>query len=122
MKKLASAAGIAIIVLWCGGCARTEYYAPIPKSLPSLYSNELPPERFQHNATVVLMTTDQVGIDQACLAQFGPAPPGMKTDACESGGRIVAPNPCSYPETDLYARILCHEIGHANGWPAAHGS
>jgi len=46
----------------------------------------------------------------------------MKTDACETGGRIIAPNPCSFPDTDAYARILCHEIGHANGWPSTHGS
>jgi hypothetical protein len=121
LKKLSPVAVVAVVSLGCSGCATTEYYAPIPKSAPSLYSNERPPERFQGNATIVLTTADQTGVDQACLAQFGPAPEGMKTDACETGGRIFAPNPCSFPETDLYARILCHEIGHANGWPATHG-
>jgi hypothetical protein len=78
--------------------------------------------RFQHNATVILTTADQDGINRACLPDFGAAPEGMKTDACEIGGKVIAPNPCSYPETDSYAHLLCHEIGHANGWPATHGS
>lgn len=29
---------------------------------------------------------------------------------------IVVPNPCLMPETDFYAGIVCHELGHENGW------
>lgn len=88
---------------------------------PSLYSDARPPVRFQSDATVSLQLSNQAGIDRACHPLFGPPPAGMKTDACEVAGRIVAPNPCAYPDTDAYAHLLCHELGHANGWPRTHG-
>lgn len=31
------------------------------------------------------------------------------------------PNPCRYPQTDAYARLACHEMGHMDGWPGYHG-
>jgi antirestriction protein ArdC len=31
------------------------------------------------------------------------------------------PNPCAFPDSDAYAHLLCHELGHANGWPPTHG-
>jgi hypothetical protein len=88
---------------------------------PSLYSNQLPPPRYQGDATVELEVTGQPGIDRQCHKAFGAPPAGMKTDACEIDGRVIAPNPCAFPASDAYARLLCHEIGHANGWPATHG-
>ena len=88
----------------------------------SLYSDVTPPVRYQGDASVQLDVTSQSGIDQRCHPVFGEPPAGMKTDACEIGGRIIAPNPCSYPQSDAYAHLLCHELGHANGWPATHGS
>lgn len=35
--------------------------------------------------------------------------------------KIVMPNPCQYPEQD-YARVLCHELGHARGWNSEHNN
>lgn len=90
-------------------------------SAPSLYSDVIPPARFRADATVSLQLSDQRGIDGQCHPAFGPPPAGMKTDACAIGGRIVAPNPCSYPASDAYAHLLCHELGHVNGWPRTHG-
>ena len=90
-------------------------------SAPSYYTDQTPPERFRRDTTVRLQITGQDGINQACHKAFGPPPPGMKTDACEIDGRVIAPNPCAFPASDAYARLLCHEIGHANGWPASHG-
>jgi hypothetical protein len=87
----------------------------------SLYSDARPPLRFQHPTLVRLQTANQPVIDRLCASRFGPAPAGMRTNACQIGGMVVAPDPCSFPETDTYAQILCHEIGHANGWPATHG-
>lgn len=88
---------------------------------PSYYSNQIPPQRFQHDTAVQLQLSGQNGIDRACHKAFGAPPAGMKTDACEIDGRVFAPNPCAFPQSDAYARLLCHEIGHANGWPASHG-
>jgi hypothetical protein len=34
---------------------------------------------------------------------------------------LILPNPCPLAEVDLYAAIVCHEIGHLNGWPKGHG-
>jgi hypothetical protein len=87
----------------------------------SLYSDATPPTRFQGGAMVELQLTDQAGVDKACHPRFGEPPAGMKTDACAFGTHIVAPKPCAYAATDQYAHLLCHELGHVNGWPATHG-
>ena len=86
---------------------------------PTLYSNGRPPERFQQNATVTLEVQDQAGIDRICHPLFGRPPAGRKTDACQTGRRVIAPNPCNFPK-EAYARLLCHELGHANGWSRRH--
>lgn len=95
--------------------------AAVLSSHPSYYSNQIPPARYQGDTTVQLQITNQSGIDQVCHKAFGAPPAGMKTDACEIDGRVIAPNPCAFAATDPYAKLLCHEIGHANGWPASHG-
>ncbi len=44
-------------------------------------------------------------------------------DACAriGVGEVWMPNPCSaYWRGDRYADLMCHEIGHTNGWPATH--
>ena len=89
-----------------------------PNSTP--YSDGRPPARYQGGATVMLQTTDQAGINSTCQALFGAPPAGMKMNACNTGERIVMPNPCDYPN-EAYAKLLCHELGHANGWPMTHG-
>jgi hypothetical protein len=32
---------------------------------------------------------------------------------------MIIGNPCDYPD-ERYARHVCHELGHVNGWPANH--
>ena len=64
---------------------------------------------------------DQGEIQRVCEAKFGAPPAGMRTNACDTGERMVMPNPCNFPDTDRYAHLLCHELGHANGWPPTHG-
>ena len=90
-----------------------------PNSTP--FTDAKPPARFQREATTVIQVTDQTGINRTCHALFGAPPAGMKTDACFTGERMVLPNPCSFPQTESYARMLCHELGHVNGWPSTHG-
>ena len=84
------------------------------------FSDGRPPERFQGDATVQLEVTDQAGVDRVCQPLFGKPPAGAKTVACQTGRRVIAPNPCLYP-TETYAQMLCHELGHANGWASTHG-
>jgi len=50
---------------------------------------------------------------------------GVKTRGCtvriEDGPPvIVLPNPCDI-RYDNYARDVCHEVGHVNGWGKGHG-
>ena len=87
---------------------------------PSRFSDAEPPARFQGPTTVILQVTDQRGIDRICHPLFGKPPEGMRTDACQTGERVVMPDPCTFPKTDRYAAILCHELGHANGWSSRH--
>lgn len=87
-------------------------------------NNDLPPVKFQHNAVpVVLVTVYNTNDDSTC----GKAGPGYVTQGCETTVKgapvITVPNPCTYPEASdeySYAHLLCHEMGHANGWNAAH--
>jgi hypothetical protein len=88
---------------------------------PGLYNDGTPPKRFRHDATITVQLTDQPGINRDCQALFGKPPPGSKTNACYTGTKAIMPNPCDYPATDAYAHMLCHELGHANGWPSTHG-
>jgi hypothetical protein len=37
---------------------------------------------------------------------------------CTVGGTIYVPNPCRWG--DGYATLMCHELGHVNGWSAEH--
>lgn len=85
------------------------------------YNDGAPPQRFRDDVTVSIDIRDQAGIDSECHAMFGAPPPGMKTNACYTGKKVIMPNPCSFPKTDTYAHMLCHELGHANGWPSTHG-
>ena len=94
--------------------------AMIAPPKPTPFSNGRPPARFQGHATVTLEITDQAGIDRICHPLFGRPPANMKTDGCQTGDRVVLPNPCDFPETDRYAAMLCHELGHANGWSRNH--
>ena len=96
-------------------------FALVGGAEPSLYTNVHPPARFQRDTSFVLEVRDQAGINRICDPLFGRPPAGMKTDACHTGRKVVAPNPCSYPQTETYARLLCHEMAHANGWPPTHG-
>lgn len=30
--------------------------------------------------------------------------------------QMFVPNPCPFADKEAYARTLCHELGHVNGW------
>ena len=94
--------------------------AAAPAAAPTPFSDGRPPAAFQGSATLVVEVGDQAHIDRVCHPLFGKPPAGMKTDACHTGERVVLPNPCTFPQSDGYARMLCHELGHANGWSANH--
>lgn len=82
-------------------------------------SDDQAPLRFRSNNTAIVSFVSV--IEQYC----GIAPPGYVFMACETlykGNPVIfMPNPCAYPDSDAYAHLLCHELGHVNGWPATHG-
>jgi hypothetical protein len=77
-----------------------------------------PPARYAGNAAAYVHFTDQKRISARCDEKGDPLP----SEACSFGppNEIYMPNPCSFPPSDDYARLMCHEIGHLNGWPDNH--
>lgn len=74
-----------------------------------------PPDRYMGDTVAVVIFSEQ--------ATAKTCPVGAIACAGFSNGVpvIAVPNPCPLATRDLYAAILCHEIGHLNGWSAKHG-
>lgn len=100
--------------------AGTSAAAPVLPDHSTPYSDGTPPTRFQGDNYAVILFVSDSGIDKIC----GKAPSGMKTLACTDMAKKIAvmtlPNPCAI-QFDYYAHLVCHELGHVNGWPAMHG-
>lgn len=89
----------------------------------------LPPERFRADRAPTIITVAFVPgstVDAVCQA-YSPTtpPPGYAIAACvirrPNGARVmIVANPCE-TQASHQERLQCHEIGHANGWPASHG-
>lgn len=90
-----------------------------PNSTP--YSDDWPPVAYQKDVTVQVEFASRQAMQVSCQRLFGQPPTGSAIEACNTGSKIVMPNPCTFPKEDRYAQLLCHEIGHANGWPSTHG-
>ena len=81
----------------------------------------MPPERFRGNSAAIVIFTDRAGITALC----GPAPPGYvimgcRREATNGAPVLVMPNPCILGESEFYAKLTCHELGHRNGWSGEH--
>jgi hypothetical protein len=91
---------------------------PLPKYVPNAtwYNTDSPPIKYQRDAqvTVYFESPNKINWD-ANKGQCG------VVFAYQTKKEIHIPNPCVYPKTDSYARLLCHELGHFNGWPVYHG-
>jgi hypothetical protein len=79
-----------------------------------------PPERFQGPARMTLVFAGQPATTRACDAGRPLPPRPWRRWACTRDGVTYAPDPCLYPN-EAFARLLCHEKGHVNGWPPTHG-
>lgn len=78
----------------------------------------LPPMIYQgDNGIIVLFASTAVvaeecgGSPLACVRRYD----GVRV--------MLLPNPCSLAvaQTELYAAVTCHELGHVNGWSGEHG-
>ena len=82
----------------------------------------MPPSQYRSPVRAVIITTStQAEVDAAC----GRAGPGERKAACARIGAgtqpyVVMPNPCRFaehfPDEELYAAMLCHELAHTQGW------
>lgn len=95
----------------------------IPPTAPpnsTQWSTGAPPERYQGNtraSEIRFASPDEV--DR--IRNNGVPTCGYRVRACEIDGRLVMPNPCTFTQIEPYAHLLCHEVGHLNGWPLTHG-
>lgn len=75
-----------------------------------------PPQRYQGDNVAVLTFSASAPADCA----GGSREFGVTVEACTRGNLVTVPNPCAWPGSDPYAQLLCHELGHVNGWPSNH--
>jgi hypothetical protein len=92
--------------------------APVATGTGTPYYDGMPPARFQGEVVEVVVYTNDV------TPYCGTAPEGLEIIACTRDVKgtpvTVLPNPCAIGDEDWYARIACHEKGHALGWPGDH--
>jgi hypothetical protein len=81
-------------------------------------SNSMPPQRFQGDKRITVHFTTPEGVTKHCNG--GKPICGFRIMACQKGNELILPNPCRYG-MESYGRLSCHEVAHANGWPAYHG-
>lgn len=79
-----------------------------------------PPRQYQADGTVTVRFSSDVAKD---CREAGLQGHVAMTEACAvigpEGTTIIVPNPCR--QVGNYARRMCHELGHANGWSPEHG-
>lgn len=99
-------------------CTPAPPAAPIPGG--SYVNDDVPPVRFQGDATVTVTFGSTAKMNEICAPS--PRPCGTTYFACTTDHHISMPNPCLPKfKGELYAKTMCHELGHANHWPAYHG-
>ena len=91
---------------------------PVPIGQGTPYFDGMPPTRFQGEEVEIVVFTNDVS------PYCGTAPKGLTVIACTktvNGSPVTfLPNPCAIGDVDWYARIACHEKGHALGWTRSH--
>jgi hypothetical protein len=78
-----------------------------------------PPERFQNMPDkAVHIIFGRVAINAECGQVLWPE----VIEACSDTQNklLVMPDPCRFPADDNYARLMCHEVAHLDGWPGNH--
>lgn len=78
------------------------------------FSPALPPEKYQGDARLRVHFTDHA----TPLCGIVKAERGSIACAGVGSDWAIMPNPCTW--RDPYAKMMCHELGHANGWSADH--
>ena len=84
-------------------------------TMQSIDPVQTPPARFQSDTTASVEFMAAERIMPRCLERGAM----ILANACADQTLITITNPCAY-QGESYARRLCHEMGHVNGWDAGH--
>lgn len=79
----------------------------------TLTSAAAQPRQYRGDATVTVRFANPTDVEGLCAMIGAP-----NSAACANDQIMIVPNPCRYH--GYYAEILCHELGHVNGWPPDH--
>ena len=81
-----------------------------------------PQGAFRAGTAIRVEFTDpaRVGLRCAHRGALDAGRPTLSSVACSNASGITVVNPCSVVDGGWYADLLCHEMGHVNGWPANH--
>lgn len=92
--------------------------ASVPPGYGVKDTDAFPPLRFQRDTVATIATA---GTEDVLNEDCGKPDSGIRLGCTliRQHNLVVVPNPCHYPE-DFYARILCHELGHVQGWGGLH--
>lgn len=77
-----------------------------------------PPVRYRGDADTIIVFRDLVEVNRLCGVEMTKNHMALGcVRPLQSGTAVmVVPNPCLVRPGELYAAILCHELGHVNGW------
>lgn len=78
----------------------------------------LPPEKYQGPGAAYVGMSDRYALSCGIKEEEGQSLKGCYFKMGDNH-MIMMPNPCDYKHEE-YASWLCHEKGHALGWPADH--
>lgn len=84
-------------------------------TLQSIDPVQTPPARFQSDTTATVEFLAAERIIPRCIERGAK----MLANACADTKLITITNPCAY-KGESYAKRLCHEMGHINGWANDH--
>lgn len=84
-------------------------------TMQSIDPVQTPPARFQRDTTASVEFMAAERIILRCIERGAV----VLANACSDTKLITITNPCAY-QGESYAKRLCHEIGHVNGWDAKH--
>lgn len=92
---------------------------PVPDQFPVTTSFDgMPPERFKGEVIIPVGFLYLDSLGEVC----GKAALPLVRLGCATDKAIAIIHPCAPAfKGEFFARLMCHEAGHVNGWPATHG-
>lgn len=103
----------ALTAVWLlGGCSVLQSLEPVMEA-PVVYQGDAA-------VKVEFIHPDLVGLRCAERGVTFFGLPGLNSMACADPALVSVANPCFVVNGGWYAKALCHELGHVNGWGADH--